>query len=53
MSPVKPANTNGGKLQIVLRLRAAKGQLILECPFSVFKSPKKNRFFFQDFRPGL
>ena len=42
MSPVKPANTNGGKLKIVLRLPAAKGQLILKCPFGVFKSPKKN-----------
>ena len=41
MSPVKPANTNGGKLKIVLKLCAAKGQLILKCPFGVFKSPKK------------
>ena len=43
MSPVKPANTNGGKLKIVLKLRAAKGQLILKCPFGVFKSTNKNR----------
>ena len=26
-----------------------KGQLILKCPFGVFKSSKKNQFFFQDF----
>ena len=45
MSPVKPANTNGGNLKIVLRLPAAKGQLILKCPFGVFKSPKKTTKF--------
>ena len=51
MSPVKPANTNGGKLKIVLRLPAAKGQLILKCPFGVFKSPKKTTKIFPGFRP--
>ena len=31
-----------------------KGQLILKCPFGVFKSsPKKQRNFFQDFCPSL
>ena len=30
-----------------------KGQLILKCPFSVFKSPKNQRNFFQDFCPSL
>ena len=51
MSPVKPANTNGGKLKIVLKLRAAKGQLILKCPFGVFKSPKKTNKNFPGFLP--
>ena len=30
-----------------------KGQLILKCPFGVFKSPQKNTNFFQDFCPSL
>ena len=49
MSPVKPANTNGGKLKIVLRLRATKGQLIWKCPFGAFKSPKKPTNFYPGF----
>ena len=53
MSPVKPANTNGGKLEIVLRLLAAKGQLILKCPFGVQIFQKNNQIFFQDFCPSL
>ena len=30
-----------------------KGQLILKCPFGVYKSSKKQRNFFQDFCPSL
>ena len=30
-----------------------KGQLILKCPFGVFKPSKKPKHFFQDFCPCL
>ena len=33
--------------------QVSKGQLILKCPFGVFKSPKKTNDFFQDFCPIL
>ena len=38
---------NGGRRYLT------KGQLILKCPFGVFKSSKKQTIFFQDFFPSL
>ena len=35
--------------QVDCYFKGTKGQMILKCPFGVFKSPKKNQNFFQDF----
>ena len=35
----------------ILPIVVAKGQLILKCPFGVFKSPKKTTKFFPGFLP--
>ena len=40
-----------GTLRIVFL--DTKGQLISQCPFGVYKSPKKPMIFFQDFFPSL